>query len=337
MRKSYSLAAALAVGSIAMTGAWSGRALAATSLAAATSPTRIVLLGTGAGPIPRRFRSQPANLLVVNGTPYLIDAGNGVARQLVDAGYMPADVRTIFITHHHIDHNADLGAVMSFDWIEDNERHAVSSPPIEIYGPPSTGRIVAAALDYLSISERVFSAEVPMTPAAGRFEAHDITGDGPVFEDANIRVTAAENSHFNIPATASNYGKDKSFSYRFDSADRSVVFTGDTGPSDALSRLANNADVLVSEVTDVDATMQIVGATMHLTPQQLAAMRLHMQQEHLTPEAVGRLATAAHVKTVILTHFSPGRDDETDASRYTEGVRKYFTGTVIAGRDLFEF
>src|SRR3954468_13563200 len=59
--------------------------------------TRLILLGTGAGPIPRKLRSQPASLLVVDGRPYLIDAGNGVARQLVWAGFQPADVRTIFI------------------------------------------------------------------------------------------------------------------------------------------------------------------------------------------------------------------------------------------------
>jgi len=77
--------------------------------------TRLILLGTAAGPMPRALRSQPSNLLVVDGTPYLIDAGDGVARQLVTAGFKVSDVRHIFITHHHIDHNAGLSALMSFD------------------------------------------------------------------------------------------------------------------------------------------------------------------------------------------------------------------------------
>ena len=62
-----------------------------------------------------------------------------------------------------------------------------------------------------------------------------------------------------------------------------------------------------------------------------------MVHEHLTPEEVGAIATRAHVKTVLLTHFVPGEDSETDASKYTSGVKKNFSGTVIAAKDLFEF
>lgn len=297
--------------------------------------TRLILLGTGAGPIPRKYRSQPANLLIVNGTAYLIDAGNGVSRQLAWVGLQPADVRRIFITHHHLDHNADLGALMSFTWIEDNQRGNRLVPPVQIYGPPATSDLVRAALDFLHVSERIFASETPMMPAASRFEAHDIDHDGLVYQDANVRVTAVENTHFHIPPTAADYGRDKSYSYRFDTADRSIVFTGDTGPSEAVTKLATGADVLVSEVEDVDATIAENGA--RLPPDRLAAFRYHVEQEHLTPEAIGRMASAAHVKTVVLTHIAPGRDDETDASAYTDGVRRTFSGTVIAGRDLLEY
>jgi ribonuclease BN (tRNA processing enzyme) len=312
-------------------------ALAAPQANPGAHGTRLVLLGTGAGPIPRRLRSQPSSLLVVNGKPYMIDAGNGVARQLVSAGFEPADVRVIFITHHHIDHNADLGTLMSFIWVEDNERSARAAPPVQIYGPPATGDLAHAALDYLSISERIFSSEIPMIPAAKRFEAHDIAGDGLVYQDENVRVTAAQNTHFHIPPAAAAHGKDKSYSYRFDTADRSVVFTGDTGPSEALAKLAAGADVLVSEVIDLDATEKYMSDRMSIPPQALAPMRFHMEQEHLTAEEIGKMAAKARVRTVVLTHFSPGLDSETDASRYTSGVRKYFPGTVIAGQDLFEY
>lgn len=295
--------------------------------------TRVVLLGTAAGPIPRKDRSQPANLLIVGGRPYLIDAGNGVSRQLAHVGLAPSDVRTVFITHHHTDHNADMVALMSFAWIEDAKRNDKTAGPIRFYGPPATADMVKAGYNYMSVAERIFRAGVPMPPATGRFEGHDIQGEGEVFRDDRIVVSAIENSHYHGSAP----GPDKSYSYRFDAPDRSVVFCGDSGPSEALTRLAHKADVLVCEVNDLDASMQALTATTRMPPQVLAGVRAHMAKKHMTAEELGRLAQKAGVKSVVLTHISPGLDGETDASRYTDGVRQHYQGPVIAGRDLMEF
>jgi len=71
-----------------------------------------------------------------------------------------------------------------------------------------------------------------------------------VFQDSNLKVTAVENTHFHFPPGSPGYGKYKSCAYRFDAADRSAVFTGDTGPSDAIAELARGADLLVSEATN---------------------------------------------------------------------------------------
>lgn len=305
---------------------------AATAGAAADS-TRLILLGTGAGPIPRKDRSQPANLLVVGGRPYLIDAGNGVSRQLVRAGYVPSDVRTVFITHHHIDHNADMGALMSFAWIEDNKRRDASVAPMRFYGPAPTAALVQAAQQFLSVSERIFRAGVPMAAVAGRFEGHDVQAPGVVFRDDRVVVSAIENTHY--AGTAA--GVDKSYSYRFDTPGRSIVFCGDTGPSEALTALARDADVLVCEVNDLDASMKAIASSMRLPPPALTALRHHMESQHITPEQIGQLAHKANVKSVVLTHYSPGLDGEQDLGQYTDGVRKYFAGPVIAGRDLLEY
>ena len=206
---------------------------------ATSSPTRVVLLGTGAGPIPRKDRSQPANLLIVDGRPYLIDAGNGVARQMVHAGYAPSDVRTVFITHHHIDHNADIGALMSFAWIEDAKRNNPKAGVMRFYGPSSTADLVQAGLSFLSVSERIFRSGVPMPPAAGRFEAHEFKGNGVVYRDDRLVVTATENTHYHLAQHAGHAeAKDKSYALRFDAADRSIVFCGDTGPSAPSPRCA---------------------------------------------------------------------------------------------------
>lgn len=324
------------IGLIAMSATVSAQQVSSAAVAQAPASTRLILLGTGAGPVPRKDRSQPANLLVVGGRPYLIDAGNGVARQLAHAGFATADVRNVFITHHHIDHNADIGALMSFTWIEDNKRNRPDTPPVRFYGPPATAELVAAAQSFLGVSERIFRSGVPMRPSAQRFEGHDFSVDGVVYRDDQIVVTAAENTHYHHAPDSPSVGKDKSYSLRFDTPGRSIVFSGDTGPSEALERLAADADVLVCEVLDLEATMKEVEATMKLPPAMVPAVRRHMAEQHLTPEQVGQLAQKARVKMVVLTHFSPGVDGQTDVSHYVDGVRKHFKGPVIAGRDLLE-
>ena len=315
----------------------SAQTTAAASSAPAVSSTRLVLLGTGAGPIPRKDRSQPANLLVVGGRPYLIDAGNGVARQLVRAGFVPSDVRTVFITHHHMDHNADMGALMSYAWIEDNKRNDKSVPPMRFYGPVATAALVQAAQNFMAVSERIFRAGVPMFPVAGHFEGHDITAPGEVFRDDRIVVTAIENTHYAGNHASAGADADKSYAYRFETPGRSIVFCGDTGPSEALTAFARDADVLVCEVNDLDASMKELASTMRLPPPAFNAVRMHMAEQHISPEQIGQMAHKAQVKSVVLTHYSPGLDGETDLSPYTDGVRKFYAGPVIAGRDLLAY
>ena len=305
--------------------------------------TRIILLGTTGGPGIKRRRSNPAALLVVNGRPYLIDAGAGVLHQLGLAGYAPWQVRTVFITHNHMDHNAGLEPLISYSWYSLNQNLGVTDarsplPPVQIYGPRSTTFLVDTALKFLSVSERIFQANYAdaYAPAAGMFVGHDLTRDGVFYDDGTVKVTAVENTHFHFqPGQLAYRMGDKSYSYRFDTPNGSVVFTGDTGPSPAVAKLAQGADVLVSEVLDAEL---LKGQWLSQYHHPLSgATLLHMQREHLTPEEVGKLAAQAGVKAVILYHIVPGLDTETDSTPYTAGVRRWFFGPVIQGTDRMEY
>src|SRR4051795_140902 len=94
--------------------------LAALCFSLATScvlaETVIVTLGTAGGPLPRPGRTQSSNLLVVNGTPYLIDAGDGAVRRIVRAGYDFRRVGQVFITHPHSDHTNGLATLLNAQW-----------------------------------------------------------------------------------------------------------------------------------------------------------------------------------------------------------------------------
>ncbi len=75
----------------------------------------LITLGT-ASPSQRRGRAQSSNLVTVNGTHYVVDAGDAVARRLSKAGIEVREIGMIFITHHHDDHTAGLGTLMSLAW-----------------------------------------------------------------------------------------------------------------------------------------------------------------------------------------------------------------------------
>ena len=59
--------------------------------------TQLVLLGTKGGPTPSPDRAAPSSVLIVDGRPYVVDCGNGVAIQLTKAGVRLATVDNVFV------------------------------------------------------------------------------------------------------------------------------------------------------------------------------------------------------------------------------------------------
>ena len=296
--------------------------------------TRLITLGTRGGPIPMEGRAQSSNLLIVNGASYIVDAGVGVTRRLTRAGIAIRDIDSIFITHPHSDHTGGLGGLLSTEY--DYNR----TKPVNIYGPPGTAASTRALVQFLSVSADIRMSEGmrTVTPAS-IFFGHD-TGIGVIYQDANVKVTAAENAHFHFPPGSPAYGKYKSYSYRFETADRVIVFSGDTGPSAALDELAKGADLLVTEVIAVDEwkEQQIkTGRWQQMSPEQQARALRRQVEEHITPEDIGKMATRANVKTVVLSHFLPATDPKDGYERLGEQVNKHFAGKVLVAKDLMEF
>ncbi len=155
-------------------------------------------------------------------------------------------------------------------------------------------------------------------------------------------MKAVENAHFHFPKGTPGYGKYKSYAYRFETPDRTIVFSGDTGPSDAVAELANGADMLVSEVSysspdEAKALRVRNGLWDQMTRAEQDGFLRHMREEHLTPAEVGKMAAKAGVKTVVLTHIPNSGDPKDEYRRYADEVKKYFAGTVLIAKDLMEF
>lgn len=307
------------------------------------SRTQIVLLGSAGGPPLRLHRAEPSTLLVVDGRLYLFDCGLGAIRQSMAAGFRPEDIHTVFLTHHHPDHTLDLVGLMG------NAAFTADAGPnaqkLKIYGPPGTVAFTDAAITYLGVPFGQFAAErlrAPWPPE-GLFEAHDVSRDGVVYSDDKIRVLAAENSHYTLMTPAERKGR-ISFSYRIETPDAVIVITGDTGPSAALTKLAEGADVLVTEAMDMQSMEALLEQTFAARPVDKrpppAAIQTvlgHMRFEHLDLPEVRKLATDAHVRSLIVTHIGPEADAFPEKGTFAARIQPGLSIPVIQGRDLVRY
>jgi len=277
----------------------------------AVAPLEVVILGTGGGPGGQLGREGMASLLSVAGAHYLIDAGDGVSGQLARAHLSERDVSVVFFTHLHDDHTSGLPGLMSFDFTR-------KGPGFQIIGPPGTQRMVSGALAFLQLNTEIRMADDTHTLPDQMFVARDVQ-PGLIYADRNVRVIAAENSHFHLPPDSPT-ARNKSYALRFEAAGKVVVFTGDTGPSEAVTKLARGADILVAE-------MASPADQKNLPPK----LQQHVEQEHLSPAAVGEMAERAGVGMLVLSHLKSVTPQD------LAEVRRHFTGKVVAGEDLQRF
>ena len=211
-----------------------------------------------------------------------------------------------------------LGTLMSLAW--DRQR----TKPIHVYGPPRTEALVEAAVQYFTISAEIRIADGGRTvPIVQVFFGH-VVGSGMIYQDPNIKVTAVENSHFAFHNGGRDSEKHKSYSYRFETPDRVILFTGDTGSSDVVTELAKDADLLVSETCSCENRKQAMindSRWQAMTPAEQAGIMRQAIQGHMTLEAIGNMATRANVKTVVLSHLTQ-RVGTKDYTPWAEEVRK---------------
>lgn len=298
--------------------------------------TEIITLGTAGGPVLSKNRSEPATLLIVNGQYYLFDCGTGTVRQFLMAEKSPTDVRAIFITHQHPDHNLGLAEMVGNIAME----YAWSGADREwfILGPKGMEEMAAAAQRFYTVPYDVFYAEhllgnVTSQAAQAAIAVTEIKADGVIFKDENIEVTAAQNSHFQL--LDESVGT-KSFSYRVKTPDAVVVITGDTGMSDAVIELSRDADILISESMNMTAIRKYIEAQAEkgiIAPDTVEPSMAHLRAGHLDLPEVGQIASSAGVNTILLTHFGP-EANATTPDTIISTVRGAFEGSIFAAEDL---
>ena len=282
-----------------------------------TKQTRVVLLGTKGGPrVGEAGRSNPSTLILINDIPYVVDCGYGTSKQLLNTGVALNRLRYIFVTHHHSDHNLELGALCYNAWI--------TGLPVRVdaYGPPGLVKMTDDFFNYLKFDIDTRIVDEGRSDPRQLVTAHEFDKPGVVLTNDDVKVSACLVRHPPIK---------QAYAYRFDAKDRSVVISGDTAYAPELADFAKGADVLVHEVMylpGIEALLQRLPNAKRL--------REHLMAAHTLPEDVGKIAAQAGVKTLVLSHFVPGDDASITDDQWAEGVRKHFKGRIVVGKDLME-
>jgi ribonuclease BN (tRNA processing enzyme) len=311
--------------------------------------TELVLLGTAGAPLPVAGRRGISSALVVGDRVFVIDCGRGSPSAFADAGLRFSSLEAVFLTHLHADHVGDLPGMLLYGWGVREGRDG-PLPPIRVYGPPrpdtlpdgdaafhrettihperpapGTADLVDSLLAGYAYHLNVMPLDARMPDPGALVRAFDIAvpartpGHPPapvtVVENDVVRVTAVPVTHGHaIPALA----------YRFDTADGSVVFSGDTTANDGLIALAQGADILVHQVADL-GYLERHG----VTGEALA----RMAALHTDVSEVGSVAERAGVGELILSHYLPADTGAISEAEWAERAGRGFTGNTTAGRD----
>jgi ribonuclease BN (tRNA processing enzyme) len=311
--------------------------------------TELVLLGTAGAPMPVAGRGGISSALIVNRRVFVIDCGRGSPSAFADAGLDFSRLDAVFLTHLHGDHTGDLAGMLMYPW---GGRVGESGPlaPIRVYGPsrppelpdgdsnfhrettihpelppPGTTDLVEHLLAGYAYHLNIMPLDAHMPDAGMLVRGCDIAVPAPTQGAAQVPVVVFEDDTVRVATVAVTHGRAvPSLAYRFDTADGSVVFSGDTTVNDDLIALARGADILVHQVADL-AYLERNGIT--------GAALERMAALHTDVHEVGGVAELAGVHELILNHFLPAEPQEISDVEWAERAGHGFSGITTAGRD----
>jgi ribonuclease Z len=290
---------------------------------------QITFLGTG-GSIPTPQRGLSAVAVKRKNELLLFDCGEGTQRQMTQAGVGFHKKAKVFITHMHGDHVLGLpGLLQTMSLLgRTNE--------IEIFGPEGIQEFIESTNRTVR-----YSLIFPVTVTQ--------TDEGLVCEEKEYTVTAVQSGHMNPSLSYALTEKPRPGRFNTKKAKqlgipegplwsklqsgesvkladgrivepesvlgksrkgRKIVYTGDTGPSEKVTELAEGADLLIHEATFEDKLKERA-----------------LEDKHSTPSMAAETAKKAGVKRLVLTHISARYKD---TNILLEQAKQIFANTEVA-------
>ena len=272
----------------------------------------VLILGSGAPPF-NPNRSRPSVLVQYKTSNILVDMGLGTERRLHEENIQLGQLTAFFLTHHHIDHNAELPALLVASRVRGGE--------IKIFGPPGTERYVRFLLDFYTedIAYRTRKKGQALKTLLQISVRDLVGGESFALEGLTVRTTKVPHSIHTI-------------AYRFDAPEGSIVISGDLTYSENLIELAQGADLLIIDSGKLAAAGAEETASREQTqrPESRRLADPDREQAHATLEEVAEMGQRSGALCMVLTHIGVPNFDE---AAVRKRVGKIYKGKVILAKD----
>jgi ribonuclease Z len=284
------------------------------------------LAGTGA-PFPDINRVGPCIVVQAGDHLYIIDAGQGSARNIGLMGFDIGKVDAILLTHFHSDHIADLGEMMLQRW-----GSGAHTKPVDVIGPKGVESVVegfnhAYNLDAKYRVAHHGAATLPPSGAGGTARPFDLSAEENtsvvLVDEGGLKITAFQVNHAPVyPAVG----------YRFNYQGRSLVISGDTAPCPSLKKQSQGVDVLFHEALQPSMIKMIHDQTGLSPNPSLAKITLDISSYHTSPEEAAKIAQEAGIKHLVLYHILPPLPPVLN-NMFLGDAAKYYNGPITLARD----
>ncbi len=272
----------------------------------------MTLLGAGCPSVDTERYGPAALVRVGDEARVLVDCGSGVTQRLLEAGCPGCDIDALLLTHLHSDHIVDLFQLVISSW------HQARDRPHRVFGPPGTKGYIDRLMDLWKpeLEQRIAHEVRPSTKAL-EVEVVEF-GEGEILRLGGLVVRAVEVQHQPVKHT---YG------FIFDDGRSKLAISGDTTYCPALIEAARGADLLLHEVFIHRDMTTIAKFRTEETIRNVASY-------HTLSDVVGKVASEAAAKCLMLTHFAPPRFDK---QALLAEICRDFAGPVVIGEDLMAF